>query len=121
MSDGGDGITKAAAATAAVIADGGTKPHEDDGKLLPEAGVGGGAPSPGHGTLRPPKRQKIKESIVDHTYRDYSNVEVSDDEDEEAQGGRKQTRLTPNFPAKLHAIVSNPNYQHIIRWQVSVF
>ena len=64
------------------------------------------------------KKPKVKESIIDHTYRDYSQVEVS--LDDEAAGGddKKQSRLQPNFPAKLHAIVSNPNYQHIICWQV---
>ena len=66
------------------------------------------------------KKPKVKESIIDHTYRDYSQVEVSSDE--ETTGGgvddKKQSRLQPNFPAKLHSIVSNPNYQHIICWQV---
>lgn len=65
------------------------------------------------------KKPKVKESVIDHTYRDYSQVEVSSDE----EGGsvtddKKQSRLQPNFPAKLHAIVSNPNYQHIVCWQV---
>lgn len=68
------------------------------------------------------KKPKVKESIIDHTYRDYSQVEVSSDEETTTHGGeeKKQTRLQPNFPAKLHAIVSNPNYQHIICWQVSL-
>ena len=66
------------------------------------------------------KKPKVKESIIDHTYRDYSQVEVSSDDDAPTPGGdpnKKTTRLQPNFPAKLHAIVSNPNYQHIICWQ----
>ncbi|KAL7539757.1 hypothetical protein ACHAXR_009582 [Thalassiosira sp. AJA248-18] len=66
------------------------------------------------------KKPKVKESIIDHTYRDYSQVEVSsDDEDTVSTTGddKKQSRMQPNFPAKLHAIVSNPNYQHIICWQ----
>mmetsp|Transcript_13368 Transcript_13368/g.28921 ORF Transcript_13368/g.28921 Transcript_13368/m.28921 type:complete len:475 (-) Transcript_13368:373-1797(-) len=64
------------------------------------------------------KKPKVKESIIDHTYRDYSQVEVSSDEEATAGGDdKKQSRLQPNFPAKLHAIVSNPNYQHIICWQ----
>ena len=47
-------------------------------------------------------------------------MEVSSDEEASAPGDdKKQSRLQPNFPAKLHAIVSNPNYQHIICWQVS--
>ena len=66
------------------------------------------------------KKPKVKESIIDHTYRDYSQVEVSSDEegDRSTEGDKKQSRLQPNFPAKLHAIVSNPNYQHIVCWQV---
>lgn len=66
------------------------------------------------------KKPKVKESIIDHTYRDYSQVEVSSDEEGERSTtdvDKKQSRLQPNFPAKLHAIVSNPNYQHILCWQ----
>merc|ERR1719287_451370 len=37
---------------------------------------------------------------IDHTYRDYSRFE-----------------LTSNFPAKLHAIVSDPKNRDVIRWQ----
>jgi len=66
------------------------------------------------------KKPKVKESVIDHTYRDYSQVEVSSDEEGAAGAAddKKQSRLQPNFPAKLHAIVSNPNYDHIISWQV---
>lgn len=65
------------------------------------------------------KKPKVKESVIDHTYRDYSQVEVSSDEEGAAGADdKKQSRLQPNFPAKLHAIVSNPNYDHIISWQV---
>ena len=65
------------------------------------------------------KKPKVKESIIDHTYRDYSQVEVSSDDEppSTADIDKKSSRLQPNFPAKLHAIVSNPNYQHIICWQ----
>eukprot|EP00578_Thalassiosira_sp_NH16_P010785 CAMPEP_0181121038 /NCGR_PEP_ID=MMETSP1071-20121207/24510_1 /TAXON_ID=35127 /ORGANISM="Thalassiosira sp., Strain NH16" /LENGTH=481 /DNA_ID=CAMNT_0023205801 /DNA_START=231 /DNA_END=1676 /DNA_ORIENTATION=- len=65
------------------------------------------------------KKPKVKESIIDHTYRDYSQVEVSSDDETSTTAGddKKPSRLQPNFPAKLHAIVSNPNYQHIICWQ----
>ena len=68
------------------------------------------------------KKPKVKESIIDHTYRDYSQVEVSSDDETSTTAGddKKPSRLQPNFPAKLHAIVSNPNYQHIICWQVSL-
>lgn len=70
------------------------------------------------------KKPKVKESVIDHTYRDYSQVEVSSDEEGGASAAdvdKKQSRLQPNFPAKLHAIVSNPNYDHIISWQVRTF
>lgn len=65
------------------------------------------------------KKPKVKESIIDHTYRDYSQVEVSSDDEAPSTVDidKKSSRLQPNFPAKLHAIVSNPNYQHIICWQ----
>ena len=59
------------------------------------------------------KKLKVKESVIDHTYRDYSQVEVPADDDD-ADGSRP---VQPNFPAKLHDIVSNPEYRHIIAWQ----
>ena len=55
----------------------------------------------------------MKKSIVDHTYRDYSQTELSDlyDADEIPK---------PNpdlFPAKLHRILRMPEYANIIAWQ----
>jgi len=77
------------------------------------------------------KTRKVKESVIDHTYRDYSLVEV-EDEEEVPNAGEEEHRPTvaraaagvdlsknSNFPAKLHAILSNPGYQHIICWMVS--
>ncbi|KAL7523697.1 hypothetical protein ACHAXR_000293, partial [Thalassiosira sp. AJA248-18] len=65
-------------------------------------------------TLRHPrKKPKVKESIVDHTYRDYSTIEVPCDEKE----GKGAKKANPNFPEKLHGILSHPHYSHIIRWQ----
>ena len=67
-----------------------------------------------------PKDQRPKESIIDHTYRDFSQIEEvvsSDDDEPTGDPNKKTTRLQPNFPAKLHAIVSNQNYEHIICWQ----
>jgi hypothetical protein len=60
------------------------------------------------------KKIKIKESVIDHTYRDYSQVEVTPEDDD---GDGSQRPIQPNFPAKLHDIVSNPEYRHIIAWQ----
>eukprot|EP00585_Thalassiosira_rotula_P012279 CAMPEP_0196131972 /NCGR_PEP_ID=MMETSP0910-20130528/1759_1 /TAXON_ID=49265 /ORGANISM="Thalassiosira rotula, Strain GSO102" /LENGTH=564 /DNA_ID=CAMNT_0041391499 /DNA_START=258 /DNA_END=1952 /DNA_ORIENTATION=- len=57
------------------------------------------------------KKPKVKESIIDHTYRDFSSVKVSLELD-----GENENQNRPNFTAKLHGIVSNPNYQHIICW-----
>ena len=75
------------------------------------------------------KKKKVKESVIDHTYRDYSQVEapLDDDDDDDETGGGTTTkgkselssRGFQSFPSKLHAILSNPNYQHIIRWMVS--
>ena len=52
---------------------------------------------------------------VDHTYRDYSIFKPESplgNRDEFDQG----KKLDSNFPAKLHAILSNPEYAHIISW-----
>lgn len=82
------------------------------------------------------KTRKVKESVIDHTYRDYSLVEVADEEEVPNAGEEECRRHRPtvaraaagvdlsmgknsNFPAKLHAILSNPGYQHIICWMVS--
>lgn len=75
------------------------------------------------------KTRKVKESVIDHTYRDYSLVEVAEEEvpnagEEECRGRAtagvdSSTGKNSNFPAKLHAILSNPGYQHIICWMVS--
>ena len=69
------------------------------------------------------KAKKVKESIIDHTYRDYSQVEAPEDEEDiksDKKGRPDFSRTFQSFPAKLHAILSNPNYQHIIRWMVSI-
>jgi hypothetical protein len=84
---------------------------------------------------RAKKARKVKQSVVDHTYRDYSRVEVTatddeengeDDEEEEDQQRHDNRRrkephkkASSNFPARLHAILSNPMYYNIIRWMVS--
>lgn len=69
------------------------------------------------------KTRKIKESVIDHTYRDYSLVEVEDEEEVRPTVARAAAGVdlskNSNFPAKLHAILSNPGYQHIICWMVS--
>ena len=73
--------------------------------------------------VRKKAKKKVKESVIDHTYRDYSQVEAPEEEDgETSDAGKGKAELSrgfQSFPAKLHAILSNPNYQHIIRWMVS--
>ena len=69
-------------------------------------------------------KPKAKQSIIDHTYRDFSQVDVSDYEDDDDDDVDPKTQAVAGslqhknkFPAKLHAIVSNPAYYNIIRWQ----
>ena len=51
---------------------------------------------------------------VDHTYRDYSTYIQN--------GGQliKHKKSDKNFPVKMHRILSNPMYSHIITWMVSI-
>ena len=54
---------------------------------------------------RPSKKQRVvKTSIVDHSYTDHANSPILPNAN------------IDNFPARLHEIVSNPAYQHIIGW-----
>jgi hypothetical protein len=94
-------------------------PFDDDDD---DGGDGGDDDS----THKAKRARKVKESVIDHTYRDYSLVEVTstddDNDDDEDQGPnqrKKDPKASLNFPAKLHAILSNPSYQHIICWMVS--
>ena len=64
-------------------------------------------------------RKKVKETVVDHTYRDYSQVKVAPSDDDDDAGAKKNGKSKHvNFPVRLHEIVSNPNYQHIVCWMV---
>ena len=56
-------------------------------------------------------KKEMKKSVVDHTYRDYSNVEITDLV-EDYKGVNEEL-----FPAKLHKILSTSDYVHIIRWK----
>lgn len=65
------------------------------------------------------KRKKgsaIKSSRIDHTYYDYSTRQLSEllPPEKIYALGDKKGRTT--FPMKLHAIVSDPKYRHIICW-----
>lgn len=74
-------------------------------------------PPPEKKKMKLSKKREIKESMIDHTYHDFSRVDyVPDDDDYNFQGKSGKGPHQP-FPAKLHAILSNPSYQHIICWQ----
>jgi len=56
--------------------------------------------SAGSSNRAPPRR-------IDHTYRDYSDFPTAD---------LPVLKAPTNFPSKLHHILSDPEYQHVISW-----
>ena len=63
------------------------------------------------------KKSSTKSSQVDHTYYDYSTRDLSEvlpSESTRNANYKQKGRVT--FPMKLHAIISNPKYKHIINW-----
>ena len=58
------------------------------------------------------KKRVVKSSIIDHSYNDYANAPVQN----AWVANDAISCKAPNFPAKLHQIVSTPEYQHIIAW-----
>ena len=56
-------------------------------------------------------KKEVKKSIVDHTYRDYSKVGISELIDN-FRGLNEEI-----FPSKLHEILSTPEYARIIAWK----
>jgi SHAQKYF class myb-like DNA-binding protein len=50
------------------------------------------------------QNRKVPSRVVDHTYHDYSNYPVQD----------PVSKMS--FPKKLHEILSNPEFEHIISW-----
>lgn len=52
----------------------------------------------------------VERAYVDHTYQDYSKVEVTDVV-KDYKGINQEL-----FPAKLHLILSDPKYSRIISW-----
>ena len=69
--------------------------------------------SPGSNAASPTKKT-LKKSIIDHTYRDYSQTQLSDLLDNGAVIEKPSSDL---FPAKLHKILNTPEYEDIIAWQ----
>ena len=66
-------------------------------------------------------RKKVKVTMVDHTYHDYSQLDIQDT-DEDTEGGKDGLQSTQrkgieNFPAKLHKILSCGRYRDIIAWK----
>jgi len=65
-------------------------------------------------------KRKVVQSLIDHTYYNYSLVNVYEELSRRSSQGQyknpNRKGLTTNFPAKLHKILSNPEFRHIIRW-----
>lgn len=59
----------------------------------------------------PKKKRPVKTSIMDYTFTDYSQLE------KEIDVVGVSTKSSSYFPAKLHAILSDSNNQHILCWQ----
>ena len=53
----------------------------------------------------------MKKSVIDHTYRDYSQTDITDFPDDDRQQTSEEL-----FPAKLHRILNTPEYEEIISW-----
>ena len=62
-------------------------------------------------TTKDVKKKEFKKSVVDHTYRDYSRVEISDLVDD-YKGVNDEL-----FTSKLHMILSTPEYASFITWK----
>ena len=58
------------------------------------------------------RKKKLKKTTIDHSYVDYSQHKIVSSSGPHPHGQQQRN----NFPAKLHEIVSNPDYQHIICW-----
>ena len=75
-------------------------------------------PHEGAGAKRP--RPEVKVSVIDHTYRDFSRTSIEDlrvPENRTVPGGGGPRVNAELFPAKLHQILSNPEYYNIVRWK----
>jgi hypothetical protein len=59
---------------------------------------------------QPTKKPRVVQStIIDHSYEDFANTPL-------IYGALIDGTRTSNFPAKLHEIMSNSEYEHIIGW-----
>ena len=59
-----------------------------------------------HLSLAVPINKRTETCYVDHTYLDYSSVSVLE---------AAERKKAPNFPAKLHLILSDPECSHVSR------
>jgi hypothetical protein len=83
--------------------------------------TGGAGPSPSSSAAADNNSNKaggevdetLPRRFTDHTYHDFSNYIK--------EGGKlkKHKKSESNFPARLHAILSDEQYSHIITWMVS--
>lgn len=62
------------------------------------------------------KQNTMKSSRIDHTYYDYSTRHLSELLPPEKMQAADDKKGRVTFPMKLHGIVSNPKYRHIICW-----
>jgi hypothetical protein len=81
-------------------------------------------PNPDHPLNNESPRKKAKAaSLIDHTYHDYSQLELQDEDTLVDEDGNPsaivstQRKGIENFPAKLHKILSCGRYKSIIAWQ----
>ena len=81
-------------------------------------GEEGQAPTNVHDAPLPPpvttKKKGVELRRVDHTYRDYSDYPPS-------AVVKKANALDSNFPAKLHQILSTPDFECVSRFFMVVF
>jgi hypothetical protein len=57
------------------------------------------------------------QTLIDHTYRDFSTIEPDFDGPEQSiHGHSKKTSTLVSFPMKLHRMISDPKNAHIIGW-----
>jgi hypothetical protein len=67
-------------------------------------------------------KRKVVQSLIDHSYYNYSLSNVEEELSRRSSQGQyknpKRKGLTTNFPAKLHKILSDPEFRHSIRWMV---
>jgi hypothetical protein len=62
------------------------------------------------------KHEEVDSEASDHSYKDYSNVPIQQGVIVDNSASAIYRKRAALFPTKLHEIVSNPEYEHIISW-----